>query len=110
MRMILSIPSPAFLTRVPRHHVPGSLSVCKVPQNFVLVKRSTLRDCKLWTPIHCKSPCLNLTRHLSVCLASPRHRSCHEKKWNVLALNLDVDLSAQALSASQIGGRERRLL
>src|SRR5712691_13042469 len=100
MRMILSIPSPAFLTHVPCHHVPGSLSVCKAPKNFVPVKQRVLKDCKLWTPIHCKSPCLNLTRHLSICLAWPRHRSCLAKKCSVLALNLDVDLSARVLSAS----------
>src|SRR5262249_28687208 len=101
--MILSIASPASLTRVLRHHVPGFLSVCKVPQNFVLVKQNALRDCKLWTPTHCKSHCLNLTRHLSICLVWPRPRSCHEKKCSVLGRNLDVTLSAQALSALSIG-------
>src|SRR5712691_1631190 len=102
MRMILSTPSPAFLIRALCHHVPGSLSVCKAPQNSVLVKQITLRDCKLWTPTHCKSHCLNLTRHLSLCLAWPRRRSCRQKKCSVLALNLDGDLSAPAHSASRI--------
>src|SRR5882672_324436 len=104
MRLILSIPSPASSTRVLRHHAPGSLSVCKVPQNFVLVKQSALRDCKLWTPTHCKLHCLNHTRHLSICLAWPRRRSCRGKKCSVSMLNLDVDLSARALSACELGG------
>ena len=94
--MILSIPSPASLIRALRRHVPGSLSVCKAPKNFVPVKQRVLKDCKLWTPTHCKSHCRNLTRHLSICLAWPRHRSCREKKYSVLALNLDGGLSAPA--------------
>src|SRR5437016_4860296 len=98
--MILSIPSPASLTHAPHHHVSGSLSVCKAPKNFVLVKQRGLRDCKLWTPTHCALRCRNLTRHLLICLAWSRHRSCHEKRCSVLALNLDADLSARALFAS----------
>src|SRR5262245_35274420 len=100
MRMILSILSPASLIHALRHHVPGCLSVCTALQNFVPVKQSALRDCKLWTPTHCKSHCRNLTRHLSICLAWLSRRLCRQKKCSVLAPHLDGDLSAPALSVS----------
>ena len=66
--MILSIPSSASLIHALRHPVPGFLSVCKAPKNFVPVRQKALRDCKLSIPIHCKLPSLNLTRHLSIML------------------------------------------
>src|SRR2546425_9557801 len=93
--MILSIPSPASCTRALRRHGLGSLSVCKARKNAALGQQSGLRGCKLWTPIHCKSPCLSLTHLLSAFWVWSRHRLCHEKKSSVFNLHLDVSPSVQ---------------